>query len=85
MSKNTIIGIDLVKTVFQVATMPDNNIKSNKRINRKEFRLFLSNQALNVRCKNMSLSLSASQTSKANSGIKLNKAITLKYCTPCPE
>ncbi|MGK0439753.1 MAG: hypothetical protein ACJATK_002717, partial [Paracoccaceae bacterium] len=36
MSKNTIIGIDLAKTVFQIATMSDSKIKSNKRVNRKE-------------------------------------------------
>lgn len=43
MTKNTIIGIDLAKTVFQVAAMSDNKIRSNKRINRKELRLFMAN------------------------------------------
>ena len=43
MSKNTIIGIDLAKTVFQIATMSDNKITMNKRVNRKELRLFMVN------------------------------------------
>ena len=41
MTKNTIIGVDLAKTVFQIAVMSDNKIKSNKRVNRKELRLFM--------------------------------------------
>jgi len=39
MTKNTIIGIDLAKTVFQIAAMSDNKIKLNKRVSRKELRL----------------------------------------------
>ena len=43
MTKNTIIGIDLAKTVFQIAVMSDNKITSNKRVSRKELRLFMVN------------------------------------------
>ncbi|MFQ3247994.1 MAG: transposase [Arenicella sp.] len=46
MSKNTIIGIDLAKTVFQIAVMSNNKIRSNKRVNRKELRLFITNHPL---------------------------------------
>lgn len=43
MTKNTIIGIDLAKAVFQISVMSDNKITSNKRVNRKELRLFMTN------------------------------------------
>ena len=43
MTKNTIIGIDLAKTVFQIAVMSNNKIKSNKRVNRRELKLFMTN------------------------------------------
>jgi transposase len=36
MNHNTIIGIDLAKTVFQVAIMQDNHIQSNKQVRRKK-------------------------------------------------
>jgi len=39
MTKNTIIGIDLAKTVFQIAVMSDDKITLNKRVSRKELRL----------------------------------------------
>lgn len=43
MTKNAIIGIDLAKTVFQIAMISDNKIISNKRVNRKELKLFMAN------------------------------------------
>lgn len=43
MNKNTVIGIDLAKTVFQIAVMSDNKIISNKRVNRKQLRQFMTN------------------------------------------
>jgi len=43
MSHHTIIGIDLAKTVFQVAVMQDGKVVSNKRINRKTLIEFLAN------------------------------------------
>lgn len=43
MTKNTIIGIDLAKTVFQIGVMSGNKIISNKRVNRKELKLFMAN------------------------------------------
>lgn len=43
MSNHTIIGIDLAKSVFQVAVMQDGKVVSNKRINRKTLIEFLAN------------------------------------------
>jgi transposase len=43
MTKNAIIGIDLAKTVFQIAVMSDNKVTSNKPVNRKQLRLFMVN------------------------------------------
>lgn len=43
MTKNTIIGIDLAKSVFQIAVMSDGKIILNKRVNRKQLRLFMIN------------------------------------------
>lgn len=43
MTKHTIIGIDLAKTVFQIATMSGNQISQNKRVNRAELKQFAAN------------------------------------------
>jgi len=46
MNKNTIIGIDLAKSVFQIAVMSDNKLISNKRVNRTKLKKFISNHAV---------------------------------------
>ena len=46
MTKNTIIGIDLAKSVFQIAVMSDNRIISNKRVNRSKLKQFITNHSI---------------------------------------
>lgn len=46
MTKNTIIGIDLAKSVFQIAVMSDNKLISNKRVNRIKLKEFITNHPI---------------------------------------
>ena len=41
MNNNTVIGIDLAKSIFQVATFRNDKISSNNRLNRTKFKEFL--------------------------------------------
>ena len=43
MKHHTIIGIDLAKTVFQVAIMKNGHIQSSQRLNRKQLKAFIAN------------------------------------------
>jgi len=43
MNHHTIIGIDLAKSIFQVAVMQNKQIKSNKRLNRKKLKALIAN------------------------------------------
>ena len=43
MNNHTVIGIDLAKSVFQVAISSANNIISNKKLNRNQLKEFLLN------------------------------------------
>ena len=46
MNKNTIIGINLAKSVFQIAVMSNNEIISNKRVNRSKLKQVLANHPI---------------------------------------
>jgi len=46
MKHHTIIGIDLAKTVFQIAVMSDNKIIMNKRVNRPQLKEFMVNHRI---------------------------------------
>jgi len=46
MTKNTIIGIDLAKSVFQIAVMSNNKVISNKRVNRSKLKQVIANHPI---------------------------------------